>query len=144
MIGAACARAAVAGIGTLTGRHAAQDARPSQRPGPPSTVSTTTPARFAPLSVEEFDRPPQGQRLLRHILRQRGVAPPVGDEGAVMPGGRVEFLTPEARMAQVEATFQVPLRPVIDQLRGQVLATDIPLQGNLALPPVAVSSRLDK
>ena len=34
-----------------------------------------------------------------------------------MQSGRVEFLSSEARMAQVEATFQVPLRPVIDQLR---------------------------
>ena len=38
--------------------------------------------RFAPLFVQELDRPLQGQRL----LRQRGVAPAVGDEGAVMAG----------------------------------------------------------
>ena len=67
VIGAACARQAVAGIGTLAGRDAAHDARPSQPPRPPSTVPTTIPARFAPLFVQELDRPLQGQRLLRHV-----------------------------------------------------------------------------
>ena len=61
-----------------------------------------------------------------------------------MQSGRVAFISSEARMPQLEATFQVPLRPVIDRLRWQVLATDIPMQGNLALPPVAVSLRSKK
>ena len=58
----------------------------SHRPRLPNPVSPMTPAHFAPLPVQELDRLLQAQRVLRHVLRQRGIAPPVGDEGAVMSG----------------------------------------------------------
>lgn len=57
-----------------------------------------------------------------------------------LKSGHVEFISLEARTPQIEATFLVPLQPVIDRLRGHLLEADVPLQRSLALPPVAVSS----
>ena len=98
------------------------------------------------MTMEEF--------LLRHLaalapdlfsLCREFAWPQLEKSTAVLyiQSGRVEFISSEARMPQLEATFQVPLRPVIDLLREQVFATNIPIRRDLSLPPVAVSSRLE-